>query len=281
MSGSLAEINRAMAAGEQTSAAMVEAALRRADQVEGWLHAFAWLEPQRARRLAADLDRAAQAARSEGRPLGPLHGIPIGIKDIVDTAGIPTEHGSALFAGRIPDASAETVRNLEGAGALVLGKTVTAEMAYFQPGPTVNPFNPERTPGGSSMGSAAAVAAGIVPGALGTQTNGSVIRPAAFCGVVGFKPTAGRLSRQGMLTFSETLDQPGAFTRSVADVAWLVAALAGDPPHLWWDSAGAARPGARPPAWPWSGLPSGSTPIPPSATASTRTRPLCAGQGRR
>ena len=127
---------------------MVEATLRRADEVEDWLHAFAWLDPQRARRLAADLDRAAQAARSEGGPLGLLHGVPIGVKDIVDTAGIPTEHGSALFAGRIPDASAEVVRNLEGAGALMLGKTVTAEMAYFHPGPTVNPFNPERTPGG-------------------------------------------------------------------------------------------------------------------------------------
>ena len=247
MSGSLAETNRAMAAGEQTSAAMVEATLRRADEVEDWLHAFVWLDPQRARRLAADLDGVAHAARSEGGALGPLHGVPIGVKDIVDTAGIPTEHGSALFAGRIPDASAEVVRNLEGAGALMLGKTVTAEMAYFHPGPTVNPFNPERTPGGSSMGSAAAVAAGIVPGAVGTQTNGSVIRPAAFCGVVGFKPSAGRLSRQGMLTFSETLDQPGAFTRSVADVAWLVAALAGDPLHRWWDSAGAAASGGPAP----------------------------------
>jgi Asp-tRNA(Asn)/Glu-tRNA(Gln) amidotransferase A subunit family amidase len=164
------------------------------------------------------------------------------VKDIVDTAGVPTEHGSALFAGRVPDASAEVVRNLEGAGALVLGKTVTAEMAYFHPGPTVNPYSREHTPGGSSMGSAAAVAAGIVPGAVGTQTNGSVIRPAAFCGVVGFKPTAGRLSRQGMLTFSETLDQPGTFTRSVADAAWLVAALAGDPPAHWWESTAEPAP---------------------------------------
>jgi Asp-tRNA(Asn)/Glu-tRNA(Gln) amidotransferase A subunit family amidase len=173
-----------------------------------------------------------------------LHGVPIGVKDIVDTAGVPTEHGSALFAGRVPGASAEVVLNLEGAGGLMLGKTVTAEMAYFHPGPTVNPFNRERTPGGSSMGSAAAVAAGIVPGAVGTQTNGSVIRPAAFCGVVGFKPSAGRLSRQGMLTFSETLDQPGAFTRTVADAAWLIAALAGDPPHHWWDDAGSPQFGS-------------------------------------
>jgi Asp-tRNA(Asn)/Glu-tRNA(Gln) amidotransferase A subunit family amidase len=239
---SLAEINRAMAAGEQTCAGLVEAALGRAEAVEGWLRSFAWLDPQRARSLAAGLDRRAQEARREGRPLGALHGVPIGVKDIVDTAGVPTEHGSALFAGRVPDASAEVVRNLEGAGGLMLGKTVTAEMAYFHPGPTVNPWDRERTPGGSSMGSAAAVAAGIVPGAVGTQTNGSVIRPAAFCGVVGFKPSAGRLSRQGMLTFSETLDQPGTFTRSVADAAWLVAALAGDPLDRWWGSAGEPAP---------------------------------------
>jgi Asp-tRNA(Asn)/Glu-tRNA(Gln) amidotransferase A subunit family amidase len=165
----LPAIAQAIAAGEVTSSDVVAAALTRAVEVEGWLHAFAWLDAPRARRLAADADRR--------RPEGALHGVPVGVKDIVDTAGIPTEHGSALFAGRIPDRSAALVEALERAGAIVLGKTVTAELAYFHPGPTVNPWDPRRTSGGSSMGSAAAVAAGIVPAAVGTQTNGSVIRP--------------------------------------------------------------------------------------------------------
>jgi Asp-tRNA(Asn)/Glu-tRNA(Gln) amidotransferase A subunit family amidase len=253
---SLAELNRQMIDGEVTSVALVEAALARAAAVEPWLRAFAWLDPDRARRLAAVADataRRAREARAAGTDLGVLHGVPVGVKDIADTAGVPTEHGSALFAGRVPETSAEAVLALERAGAVVLGKTVTAEMAYFHPGPTVNPWHRGRTPGGSSMGSAAAVAAGIVPGAVGTQTNGSVIRPAAFCGVVGFKPSAGRLSRAGMLTFSETLDQPGGFTRSVADAAWLAAALAGEPVGEWWAPDGRAAPRlavARTGEWP-------------------------------
>jgi Asp-tRNA(Asn)/Glu-tRNA(Gln) amidotransferase A subunit family amidase len=244
---SLAEVNRAMAGGETTARALVEAALGRAAQVEAWLHAFVWLDPQRARRLADEADTAAVRRRAGG-PAAPalpaMQGVPVGIKDIVDTAGLPTEHGSALFAGRVPDTSAAVVQALERAGAVVLGKTVTAELAYFHPGPTVNPWHREHTSGGSSMGSAAAVGAGIVPAAVGTQTNGSVIRPAAFCGVVGFKPSAGRVSRIGILGFSETLDQPGGFTRSVADAAWLAAAMTGEPLARWWDDA--ATPPGRP-----------------------------------
>jgi len=169
--------------------------------------------------------------------------VPIGVKDVYDTAGLPTEHGSALFRGRVPDRSAEVVRALEAAGAIVIGKTITAELAFLHPGPTRNPYDLERTPGGSSMGSAAAVAAGVLPGALGTQTNGSTIRPAAFCGVVGFKPTGGRLSTEGALEFSKTLDQVGTFAGDVASVARLTAATAGDALDEWW--SGPSRPAPR------------------------------------
>ena len=164
--------------------------------------------------------------------------MPIGVKDIFDTAGIPTECGSALFAGRVPARSAAVVRALEDAGAIIVGKTVTAELAFLTPGPTRNPYDTGRTPGGSSMGSAAAVAARMLPGAIGTQTNGSVIRPGAFSGAVGFKPTGGRVSTAGVLEFSHTLDQVGVFGGDVASVGLLVAAIAGDPRDEW--SAGPA-----------------------------------------
>ncbi len=154
------------------------------------------------------------------------------VKDIYATAGIPTEMGSPAFAGHIPAKSAHLIERLEGRGAFVMGKTVPAECAFYAPGKTRNPWNPLHTLGGSSSGSAAAVAAGFVPAALGTQTNGSVIRPAAFCGIVGFKPTQGLLPLEGALTFSQTLDQPGVFTCSVEDAAWLTASLADASTHL-------------------------------------------------
>ena len=175
-------------------------------------------------------------------PLGPLHGVPIGVKDIFDTAGIPTENGSPLFRGRVPERSSDVVQALEAAGAIVVGKTVTAELAFLTPGVTRNPYDLERTPGGSSMGSAAAVAAGVIPGAIGSQTNGSTIRPGAFSGVVGFKPTGGRLSTAGALEFSKTLDQVGTFAGDVASVARLTAAVSGDAIDEWWSG-----PSARPP----------------------------------
>jgi Asp-tRNA(Asn)/Glu-tRNA(Gln) amidotransferase A subunit family amidase len=205
----------------------VEAALERAALVEPHVHAFAWLDPERARALAA-------ASGGEG----PLAGVPVGLKDVIDTAGVPTECGSALFVGRVPAQSAEVARRLEEAGAILLGKTVTAECAFLHPGPTRNPWDTSRTPGGSSMGSAAAVAAGVVPMAVGTQTNGSVIRPAAYCGVVGFKPSAGFISKEGVLRFSGTLDQMGGFTRTVHDAARLAAAMAGEPVEHWWAPGG-------------------------------------------
>jgi Asp-tRNA(Asn)/Glu-tRNA(Gln) amidotransferase A subunit family amidase len=181
---------------------------------EATVRAFTWL----------DLERALRS--SETAPPGPLRGWWVGIKDVIDTAGVPTERGCALFRGRVPDRSATVVTRIEAAGGVVAGKTVTAELASATPGPTTNPWDPSRTPGGSSMGSAAAVAAGMLPLAVGTQTAGSVIRPAAFCGVVGFKPSAGTIPRDGVMTLSETLDQLGGFATTVAAAAQLCSAMA-------------------------------------------------------
>jgi Asp-tRNA(Asn)/Glu-tRNA(Gln) amidotransferase A subunit family amidase len=221
-----------------TSRALVEAALKLYDEREPVLHAFAWLDRDRALRLADGADRQAET----GTSLGELHGVPIGVKDIYDTAGIPTENGSPLYRGRVPERSAAAVEALERAGAIVIGKTVTTELAFFHPGPTTNPHDPARTPGGSSMGSAAAVAAGIVPGAIGSQTNGSVIRPAAFCGVVGFKPTYARISLDGVMPFAPTLDHAGTFTRTVAGAALLAAVLAREPLDRWWSGVAPTPP---------------------------------------
>jgi Asp-tRNA(Asn)/Glu-tRNA(Gln) amidotransferase A subunit family amidase len=145
--------------------------------------------------------------------------VPVGIKDIIDTADMPTEDGTVLHAGRLPDRDATVVSLLRAAGAVILGKTVTTECATYAPGKTRNPHDPARTPGGSSSGSAAAVAAGMVPLALGTQSNASVIRPAAFCGVYGYKPTHGLVPRTGILKLAPSLDTVGLFARSLEDLA--------------------------------------------------------------
>ncbi len=165
----------------------------------------------------------------------------MGVKDIFDTADYPTEDGTVLHAGRTPERDAAAVAMLRAAGAVILGKTVTTECATYTPGKTRNPHNADHTPGGSSSGSAAAVAAGMVPLALGSQTNGSVIRPAAFCGVFGFKPTHGLIPRSGVLKLSRTLDHVGVFARSIEDVALVCESLVG------YDAAdGDTRPRARP-----------------------------------
>lgn len=174
--------------------------------------------------------RAADAHRKSGRPTGPLHGIPVGLKDIIDTRGMPTENGTAIDAGRRPLEDATVVQKLREAGAVILGKTVTTELAVYAPGKTRNPHDSNRTPGGSSSGSAAAVAANMVPLALGTQMNGSVIRPASFCGVVGFKPTRGMISRRGVLVQSPFLDTVGTFSRTIEDAAILGDVIAGHDP---------------------------------------------------
>jgi Asp-tRNA(Asn)/Glu-tRNA(Gln) amidotransferase A subunit family amidase len=219
---------------ELSSAELIETCLDRYRATEPMLHAFAWLDQDRARTLARERDAQ--------EPRGLLHGIPVGVKDIFDTAGIPTENGSALFRGRVPERSSDVVRALEAAGAIVVGKTVTAELAFLEPGPTRNPYGLGRTPGGSSMGSAVAVAAGVIPGAIGSQTNGSTIRPGAFSGAVGFKPTGGRLSTAGALDFSKTLDQVGTFAGDVASVARLTAATSGDPLEEWWSGKAEGPP---------------------------------------
>jgi Asp-tRNA(Asn)/Glu-tRNA(Gln) amidotransferase A subunit family amidase len=187
--------------------------LAREPDVQAWIYFDAEHALTQARR--------ADELRAAGNPLGPLHGVPVGIKDIIDTGDMPTEDGTPLHAGRNPWHDAKVVELLRSAGAVIMGKTVTAELATFSPGKTRNPHNLEHTPGGSSSGSAAAVAAGMVPLALGTQTNGSLIRPAAYCGVFGFKPSRDLISRQGILRQSERLDQPGGFARSIEDVALL------------------------------------------------------------
>jgi Asp-tRNA(Asn)/Glu-tRNA(Gln) amidotransferase A subunit family amidase len=210
--------------GVITSEQLVEACLARVAAVDKDVEAWAFLDPEHALGQA----RAADEVRMSGRAIGRLHGVPVGVKDIIDTADMPTEHGSVLYAGRTPSRDATVVARLRAAGAVIMGKTVTTEFANRTPGKTRNPHNPAYTPGGSSSGSAAAVAAGMVPLALGSQTGGSTIRPAAFCGVYGLKPTHGLIPRHGMLQLSRTLDHVGLFARTIEDLALLMEELAGD-----------------------------------------------------
>ncbi|MCU0909858.1 MAG: amidase [Rhodobacteraceae bacterium] len=212
--------------GELKAAEVAEAFLARIAEAEPEVHAFAWHDPTFVRHQAAELDRY----RASGRPVGRLHGVPVALKDIIDTARIPTTNGTPLDAGRVPDKDAWIVARLKAEGALILGKTVTTELAYLHPGPTANPAAPGHTPGGSSSGSAAAVAAGMAPLAIGTQTGGSVIRPASFCGVAGFKPSFGAIPRTGILRQSGTLDTVGVFARDAEDCALLADALFGHDP---------------------------------------------------
>ncbi|MGU9957587.1 MAG: amidase [Arenicellales bacterium WSBS_2016_MAG_OTU3] len=197
--------------------------LKRIDEFDVDVQAWAHLDKDHVMRQA----EARDADRRKGKRVGRLHGVPIAIKDIIDTALVPTEHGCSLFSGRIPKYDATLVQRLRLEGAVIMGKTVTTQLATFAPGKTTNPHNKAHTPGGSSSGSAAAVAAFMVPGAVGTQTNGSVIRPAAYCGTVGYKPTYGLLPRNGILRQSPFLDQAGVFARSVEDAALLAEVMLG------------------------------------------------------
>lgn len=210
-----AEAARRIASGELLSEELVKSCLARIAAREGEVQAWAHLDPEHALAQA----RAADDARRSGKGVGPLHGVPVAIKDIIDTADLPTENGSPIFKGRKPTHDAACVAALRNAGAVILGKTVSTELATLTPSHTRNPVNLEHSPGGSSAGSAAAVADFMVPAALGTQTAGSVIRPASYCGIVGFKPTLGLVSRQGVLPQSHTLDTLGVYGRSVEDVA--------------------------------------------------------------
>ncbi len=209
-----------LASRELSATDLMRACLDRALERDAAVCAFAHLDPDAALAQARSLDA--------GPIRGPLHGLPLGVKDLFDTADMPTSYGSPIYAGHRPKADAASVALCREAGALVLGKTVTTEFAYFQPGPTRNPLNLAHTPGGSSSGSAAAVADHMLPLALGTQTAGSVIRPAAYCGVVGYKPTIGRVSRAGVKSLSESLDTVGGFGRCVRDVSMLGAVLTSD-----------------------------------------------------
>jgi len=227
----------AMHAGKLSAADYAGNCLARVRELEDRVGAFAFVDDEYVMSQA----RATDAARAAGMACGPLHGLPVAVKDIFDTADMPTENGTILHAGRRPDHDATAVARLRAAGAVIIGKTVTAEMAVYAPGKTKNPHDLSRTPGGSSMGSAAAVAAGMAPLAIGTQTNGSTIRPASYCGVVGFKPTFGLISRHGALPISSSLDQVGVFSRSVRDAALIAESLIGFDEH---DTD--TRPQARP-----------------------------------
>ncbi|MBE0612553.1 MAG: amidase [Burkholderiales bacterium] len=218
-----AEAASALAEGRISSEELVAACLERIKIDEERVQAWTYIDPE----YALSQARAVDLMRREGKALGPLHGLPVGIKDIIDTEDMPTEDGTVLHTGRTPSEDATLVSMLRAAGAIIMGKTVTTELATYSPGKTRNPINPEHTPGGSSSGSAAAVAARMVPLAIGTQTNGSVIRPAAYCGVVGYKPSFGLISRHGVLKQSRPLDQIGVMARSVEDVALLAEQLIG------------------------------------------------------
>ncbi len=207
--------------GELTSEALVTSCLERIDTLEPQVKAWAFLDREHALDQAREADRVART----GAGFGALHGVPVGIKDVIDTADMPTEAGSALFKDYRPREDASCVAALRAAGAVIMGKTVTTELASSTPGVTRNPRNIAHTPGGSSSGSAAAVACGMVPLAFGTQTAGSVIRPASFCGIYGFKPTLGLISRRGVLLQSHTLDTIGVYGRTVEDLALVAEAV--------------------------------------------------------
>jgi Asp-tRNA(Asn)/Glu-tRNA(Gln) amidotransferase A subunit family amidase len=222
--------------GELTSEDLVRACLDAITARDGEIEAWTYLDPD----YALSQARRADDIRRQGREVGPLHGVPVGIKDIIETEDMPTENGTPIFAGRRTGRDAKVVSLLREAGAVIMGKTVTTELAVFHPGKTRNPHGANHTPGGSSSGSAAAVAANMVPLALGTQTNGSVIRPASFCGVYGLKPTFGLISRRHVLVQSPPLDTVGVFARSIEDLA-----LAADVLSAYDEADGAMWPRSR------------------------------------
>jgi Asp-tRNA(Asn)/Glu-tRNA(Gln) amidotransferase A subunit family amidase len=215
------EAARLIAAGELSAEELVRACIDRISERERLVRAWAFLDPDYAIRQARRLDRAKS-------PTGPLHGVPVGIKDIIDTADMPTEYNSAAYKGHRPRRDAECVARLRAAGAVILGKTQTSEFAYLHPAPTRNPHDPTHTPGGSSSGSAAGVADGMMPLALGTQTGGSTIRPASYCGAFAFKPTFHRVPVRGVKSLAASFDTVGEIARSVEDLMLLDGVLAGD-----------------------------------------------------
>jgi Asp-tRNA(Asn)/Glu-tRNA(Gln) amidotransferase A subunit family amidase len=205
---------------ELSALEVVDACLQRIDERDADIRAWTVVDAEYARLQARALD--------SGPIRGPLHGVPIAVKDIIATAALPTQYGSPIYAGYKPDHDAACVSAALAAGAIVLGKTTTTEFAFFSPTNTVNPLNPAHTPGGSSSGSAAAIADSMVPLAFGTQTAGSVIRPASYCGIVGYKPTYGTIDRAGVKLIAESLDTVGVFARAVSDAALFAGAITGN-----------------------------------------------------
>jgi Asp-tRNA(Asn)/Glu-tRNA(Gln) amidotransferase A subunit family amidase len=261
----LIEAAEALAEGELTAVELAEAQLARVAATDAAVDAWTTCDPQHVR---------AEAARCDGaRGRAALRGIGIGVKDIIDTADLPTMMGSAIHARRRPERDATCIARLKASGGYVFGKTVTTPFAFLDPGKTRNPWDPGRTPGGSSSGSAAAVAVGHVTGAIGTQTNGSVVRPAAYCGVVGFKPTLHAIPFGGTHVFSDTLDTLGTFTRTVEDAARLAGTLA-DAGRI----SGTISPRASPPRlaylsdFPWTVLDCDADAVVESAVTKLRTR---------
>ena len=239
---SAAEAARRIERGEATAEALAAACLERIAAREEEVRAWAFIDRERALAQARALDRMPRRGR--------LHGVPFGIKDIIDTAELPTEHNSPIYRGHRPKADAACVALLKAAGCLVLGKTVTTEFANNHPAQTRNPHDPAHTPGGSSSGSAAAVADCMVSAALGTQTGGSVIRPAAYCGTYAIKPSFGSVSRQGVKALAESLDTVGIFARSVEDLGLALELVSGRPAPQLAQPAGKPRIGlCRTPRW--------------------------------
>jgi amidase len=214
---SATQIARQIATGETTAVAVVEACLARIEAREEALHAWAFID----RELALEQARACDGQT----PQGPLHGVPLGVKDIIDTHDMPTQMGSPIYAGHCPPTDAGCVALVRAAGAVVLGKTVTTEFAGSFTGPTTNPYDNTRSPGGSSSGSAAAVADFMVPAAFGTQTGSSILRPSSYCGVIGYKPTFGTFNIGGIKPAAQSLDTLGLHVRDLDDIQWLTAVL--------------------------------------------------------
>ena len=213
-----------LADGRLSAVALAKACLARIEAREDDVRAWVWIDADAVLAEAERLD----ALKASGAPLGALHGLPVGVKDVIDTAGIASENGCPVDAGRVPEDDAEAVKRLKAAGAIMFGKTVTTELAFLHPNKTRNPRNLAHTPGGSSSGSAAAVADAMVPLAIGTQTGGSVVRPASFCGIVGLKPSFNAIPRKGTLLQSHSLDTLGVFANDPAGAALLADVLTGD-----------------------------------------------------
>ncbi len=241
---SLVESAHALARRDASATELLDDALSRIDRVEPAVHAWSTLDREGALAAATASDeRTARGARRSA-----LDGVPIGIKDLIDTAGLRTTYGSPLFADHIPEHDAHVVDRLRASGAVIIGKTVTTEFATFDPPVTRNPWNLAHTPGGSSAGSAASVAAGMVPAAIGSQTGGSTLRPASYCGVVGYLPSPGWVGRTGVHPCSPTLDRVGLFGTRVADTSLLLDGCVGTDPAD--PVSRAVQRAARPPAFP-------------------------------